>query len=145
MNQNADIEKKFAAAFLEAMHAFHNLAGKVIKTGEIPLAQYRLLMLLQAKGPMTIKQLTQRLGVAQSTASELCVRTMEAGYIIKQQDNADRRRTLYKLSPKAVALMKKRRRQMNKIYRTALEGLDTAEQQELIKAFETISRLLDFE
>jgi len=140
-----EIQSRFAAAFLHAMHIFHKMVGRVIKTGDIPLAQYRLLMLLHARGPLTINQLKSLLNVAQSTASELCLRTERAGFVQKCADSSDKRRSLYQLSAQGSALLKKRRREMNKIYQNALQGLSPEQQEELVKAFETISKLLDID
>jgi DNA-binding MarR family transcriptional regulator len=142
MDNTIELEKRFAAAFGSAMHAFHNLAARVIKTGAIPLAQYRLLMIVRETGPMTISDLTRMLGTAQSTSSELVARTVDAKLLVKFRDDQDRRVTRFRLTKKAQSLLDKRQREMDVIYRSTLDGLTTEEQRCLVEAFETISRLL---
>ncbi len=142
MTQKEQLYKRFATAFGSAMHVFHNLAAKVMKSGHIPLAQYRLLMILRETGPMTISDLTRTLGSAQSTASELVARAVDAGLISKSRDEKDRRKTRFELTPDALVLLNKRRQDMDMIYQTTLEGLTPDEQRRLVEAFETISELL---
>jgi DNA-binding MarR family transcriptional regulator len=142
MTEKEQLYKRFSTAFASAMHVFHNLAAKVMKSGNIPLAQYRLLMILRETGPMTISDLTRMLGSAQSTSSELVARAVDAGLVLKSRDAQDRRKTRFDLSPDAVALLNKRRREMNTIYEATLQGLGPEEQRRLVEAFETISELL---
>jgi DNA-binding MarR family transcriptional regulator len=136
------VPKQFAKAVTTAMHALHHLASKMMKSGSIPLAQYRLLMLLQSCGPVTITELSSLLGIAQSTASELAGRALESGLLIRSSDPADRRRTLYALSPKSRTLLKNRKQEMDKIFAAVLKPLSPSEQERLSQAFETIAELL---
>ncbi len=142
MTKNDQLYKRFAAAFGSAMHAFHHLAARVIKTGAIPLAQYRLLMIVREAGPMTISDLTRMLGSAQSTASELVTRAVDADLLLKFRDDQDRRKTRFQLSKKAITLLDKRKQEMEVIYKSTLEPLSETDQRRLVEAFETISELL---
>lgn len=139
---DSEATKRFSRAFMTAMHALHHLAGSVMKNGSIPLAQYRLLMLLYTHGAVSIKELSQILGIAQSTASELAGRALEGGLLERLSDPADGRRTLYALSARSRTLLKSRKREMNKIYAAVLEPLSPADQQRLLESFETIAGLL---
>jgi MarR family transcriptional regulator, organic hydroperoxide resistance regulator len=139
---DSQTEKQFAHAFAMAMHSFHHLAGRIIKSGSIPLAQYRLLMLLQERGPVTIKELSRFLAIAQSSASELAARALDSKLVERANDPQDGRRALYSLSPTARKLLKNRRREMKKIYLAVLDPLSPADQQRLVEAFESIAVLL---
>ncbi|MDZ7317336.1 MAG: MarR family winged helix-turn-helix transcriptional regulator [candidate division KSB1 bacterium] len=138
-----DLEKRFAKAFTSAMHSLHCLAGKIMKSSAIPLAQYRLLMLLREKGALTVGEISTFLGIAQSTASELCSRALESGRLQRQIDQNDARKVVFSLSDSARKLLRARRRQMEKIYHTVLDNLSPEQQQQLVTAFETIAQLLD--
>lgn len=136
------IPPRFSIAFLRAMHALHHLAGRVMKSGTIPLAQYRLLMLMHDRPALTITGLSALLAIAQSSASELASRALESGLLQRAADPADGRRTLYSLTPKSRKLLHSRKREMDKIYAAVLAPLAPEEQQQLITAFETIAGLL---
>lgn len=136
------IPPRFSSAFLKAMHTLHQLAGRVMKSGNIPLAQYRLLMLMQNRPALTITGLSALLGIAQSSASELASRALESGLLRRTADPADGRRSLYSLTPKSHKLLHSRKREMDKIYAAVLAPLEPEEQQRLIAAFETIADLL---
>lgn len=139
---DSDIQKRFAQAFASAMHSLHCLAGKVMKSNEVPLAQYRLLMLLKERGPTTVSDIAALLGVAQSTASELAARAVESGWLARTPDPQDGRRALYSLNKSAQKMIKNRRRQMETIYAAVLDPLSPEEQEHLVAAFETIANLL---
>ncbi len=102
-----EANRRFSRAFATAMHSFHFLAAKVMKSGTVPLAQYRLLMLLRESGPLTISDLSSYLGTAQSTASELAGRALESGMVERAADPLDGRRTLYSLSRTGPAALEK--------------------------------------
>ncbi|MDZ7370796.1 MAG: MarR family transcriptional regulator [candidate division KSB1 bacterium] len=140
---DADIEKRFSKAFTSAMHSLHCLAGKIIKSSAIPLAQYRLLMLLREKGALTVGEIAAFLGIAQSTASELCSRALESGRLQRHIDEKDARKVRFTLSDSARKLLRARRKQMEKIYHAVLDNLSPEQQQQLVTAFETIAQLLD--
>jgi len=137
-----NIEQRFARSFRVTMHTLHNLAWKVSKTGEFPLAQYRLLMLLTDKGPMTISKFMRYMGVAQSTASELVSRLVDQGYIAKKKSETDHRKTIFELTPKAAQVLSRRRHEMEVIYKKVLDPLSPKDKVKLVEAFEAIAELL---
>lgn len=133
--------QRLAKAFPPVMHLFHHLAGEFSKIGEFTLAQYRVLMLVYHRGPMSIKTLMRQLNIAQSSASGMVDRLVQQGLLQLQKDPADKRVTVFELSAPARLLLKKRMNAMKQVYRKVLEPLDAAQQEELISAFETILRL----
>ncbi|NOY58470.1 MAG: MarR family transcriptional regulator [Calditrichaeota bacterium] len=145
MTKTKDIHQRFARSFRITMHTLHNLAWKISKTGEFSLAQYRLLMLLTDKGPMTVSEFKQYIGVAQSTASELVSRLVDQGYIVKKKSEEDRRKTIFELTAKAKEVLGRRRKEMEIIYQKVLDTLSQEDQLKLVEAFETIAELLIIE
>ena len=142
MTEDKDIQQRFASSFRVTMHTLHNLAWKISKTGKFPLAQYRLLMLLTDKGPMTVSEFKQYMGIAQSTASELVSRLVDQGYITKKKAEEDRRKTIFELAPKAKQVLSRRRKEMKVIYQKVLDPLPPKDQVKLVEAFEAIAELL---
>ena len=106
------------------------------------MAQYRLLMLLTDKGPMTVSEFKRYMGIAQSTASELISRLVDQGYVTKKKAEDDRRKTIFELAPKAKQVLSRRHKEMEMIYQKVLDPLSEQDQLKLIEAFETIAELL---
>jgi DNA-binding MarR family transcriptional regulator len=68
-----------------AVHSVHAAAD------ELTVAQYRLLAVLDARGPVTITDVAALLGVAQSNASRHCDRLQKLGLLARQRSEADGR------------------------------------------------------
>lgn len=56
-------------------------------------SQKRILIILKEAGPLTQKELTERLGVQPGSASEILSKLENAGLIIRTQNEIDRRTT----------------------------------------------------
>ena len=133
--------QRLAVSFPPIMHFFHHLAGQVSKLGAFSLAQYRVMMLVFHHGPMSISTLKNRLGIAQSTASEMVERLVQQDLLVRAMDKTDRRVTLFRPSPKAVRMLQKRKQNMLTVYQQMLEPLTGAEQAKLVQAFDVILQL----
>jgi DNA-binding MarR family transcriptional regulator len=127
------------------MHFFHNIASEASKGADLTLAQYRVLMLVKHRGAMSINDLRNQLSIAQSTASEMVDRMVQQNLLVRKKDPKDRRITLFKLSNKAEKILERRKDMMEDGYRKVLEPLSDNEQIELVEAFETILRIIDYE
>ena len=137
--------ERFANAFIPMMHFFHNIASEASKGADLTLAQYRVLMLVKHRGAMSINDLRNQLSIAQSTASEMVDRMVQQNLLARKKDPKDRRITLFKLSKKAEKILERRKDMMEDGYRKVLEPLSDNEQIELVEAFETILRIIDYE
>ncbi|MBN2355155.1 MarR family transcriptional regulator [candidate division KSB1 bacterium] len=135
--------QRLAPLFTRLMHVLHHLAGQASKIGDFSLAQYRVLMLVMHRGPMSIKQLQQRLMIAQSSASGMVDRLEQQGWLQREKSPADHRLTLFRLTKKAESLLHKRMQDMEIVYRQLMQPLSIPEQEELLSAFETILRLVE--
>ncbi len=124
------------------MHRMHHLAMSVSKASEYSLPQMRVLMLVRLRGKMTISELMQYLNTAQSTASEMVERLVQQEMLIRSKDEHDRRRTVFRLSGKAEALLNQQTQAMQQVYQNLLSPFSDADQERLVKAFETIHELL---
>ena len=59
--------------------------------GEISLAQYRMLAVVQKLGPVSIGRIGDIVGAAQSTTSEMMTRLLQAGLVTKLRSTQDNR------------------------------------------------------
>ncbi len=137
--------ERFSNAFIPMMHFFHNIASEASKGADFSLAQYRVLMLVNHRGAMSINDLHNQLKIAQSTASEMVDRLVQQSLLLREKDSKDKRITLFKLSKKAETIIEQRKNIMEDCYRKVLEPLGPDEQIELVEAFEAIVRIIQKE
>lgn len=133
---------RLAGAFLPVMHMFHQFASEVVKSTNFSLAQYRVLMLVHRRGSMSINQLKDSLNIAQSTASEMIDRLVRQNLLHREKDPADRRVTIFMLTPKTQRIINDHLTSMVNIHKKILEPLSPEEQEELVQAFETVLYLM---
>ncbi len=139
MNDNP---RRLAEIFSPVMNLLHQIAAKGVKQTDLSLPQFRVLVLIRQNDSMSIKDLYQQLSTAQSSASEMIDRLVRLGYLYRKKDPEDRRRTLFKLSMKAERMLVEEMDSMQRVYTQILGQLSQDEQSELLKAFETIEKLL---
>ncbi len=144
MYQQEQLEQ-ISNGFTRLMHYLHHLAGQVSKIGDFSLAQYRILMLLYHHQPLTVTQLRQMLGNAQSTVSEMLMRMQEQGLVQRKANPKDRRQTLLRLSPKAVRMMEERKGQMIQVYQQLIRDKSEQEISELITLLNRLLTILEKE
>jgi len=144
MNHQQQLEQ-ISTGFTRLMHYLHHLAGQVSKIGDFSLAQYRILMLLYHHQPMTVTQLRQMLGNAQSTVSEMLMRMEEQGLVKRGTNPNDRRQTLLSLSNKANQMIEERKEKMVEIYKQLIHGKSHQEIQELIDLLNRLLSILEKE
>ncbi len=136
---------RLSQAFIPMMHIFHNLASEVVKLTDFSLAQYRVVMLVYRHGSMSINELKQALNIAQSTASEMIDRLVQQKVLQKKVDRTDRRLTLFTLTSTTRRKIDRHFSSISNIYHKILSPLNSAEQKQLLEAFETILALLQKE
>lgn len=70
---------------------------------EITEPQMNMLMVVRDHGPLTVKELSQRLRVSAPSASAMVERLVEMGALSRAQDPADRRRVTISITERAVS------------------------------------------
>src|SRR3974390_2030025 len=99
--------------------------------GEITLRQYRALVLLAARGDQNVGGLADALGIHASTATRLCDRLADKGFIVRTTSRESRRVVTVALSPKGRDLVRsvnlRRRNEIRKI----VGRIDAAHQRRL--------------
>jgi DNA-binding MarR family transcriptional regulator len=142
MENPAITHKRFIEAVIPMMHFFHNLAGSMSRGTDFSLAQYRVLMLVNHRGPMTINALRINLNVAQSTASEMVERLVQVKMLVREKSPTDRRVTIFKLTPKAEKMIADQLKNSGEGFKKVLDPFTESEKEEFIQAVETIHRLI---
>ncbi len=142
MPNEKEIEE-FSKYFQALMHHFHHIAGQVSRLGDFSLAQYRVLMALAHRGPITVKTLKQVLGNAQSSVSEMILRLEEQGLVARKKDQHDRRQTILTLTPRARRMLELRKQRMNEVYLRLLQNKSPEEVKELIQILRRLKELFD--
>lgn len=94
---------------------------------DVTLAQYRALIVLGGRGPQTVGQLADEIGVHPSTATRLCDRLVAKRLITRVQGVDNRRETHIALSPTGTRLVedvtRRRRSELRAIVRRVPDDL----------------------
>ena len=123
-------------AVLAASRVFVAVASNALAgmTPEVTLPQFRVLVLLDGHGAMTVADLAEELGVAPSTASRMCDRLVAKKLVRRSLDRRNRRRVRLTLLAAGRALIAsstlRRKQQIGKLLRT----IPPREQQRLANA-----------
>jgi DNA-binding MarR family transcriptional regulator len=70
-------------------------------------AQLRILVFLHQDGPASVGQLASNLGVTLPSVTATVDRLVQAGYVVRADDPADRRRVINQLTPEGTALIRR--------------------------------------
>ncbi len=99
---DADVEAVLAGARALVAVAAHSVAG----AGEsLTLPQLRALMILATRGPASLSELADELGVHPSNATRACDRLVAAQLVDRRENPADRRHLLLDLTADGRALI----------------------------------------
>lgn len=96
--------------------AARSLAGVA---DDVSVPQYRLLVLLESRGPQTMGTVAASLDVSASTATRACDRLVEKELVVRRADESDRRSVRVHLTPAGRNLvdqvMSRRRREIDAV------------------------------
>jgi DNA-binding MarR family transcriptional regulator len=112
--------------------------GKGVK---LTFNQYRALTVIRELGECSVNDLANRLGIAQSTTSQLVDRLVKSGYVSREIFARDRRRMVVKLSKSGSQIMERRKQSLLKVYSRILQMLEEDDQAMLEDAFEKFYRV----
>lgn len=91
---------------------------------DLSMAQVKTLWTVANNEPVTISQVSERLGVGLSTASHLVDKLVQVGRVERTEDRADRRRALVRLSPEGRDTLERLRQGSSEQFREWLSELD---------------------
>ncbi len=109
--------QRLGSIFPETQRLFHNISIEVSKTGDLTIAQYRVLSLLDHFGKLTVNDLKEQLNVAQSSASGIIDRLEQTGFVKKSVSEADKRVTFIELTPNAKNMLHSKMHSMEDVSR----------------------------
>jgi DNA-binding MarR family transcriptional regulator len=128
--------EELAAAFVTASRALIALAVRSIDDApvEVTVTQHRVLVLLAARGDLTIGDLAVGLGVNPSSATRYCDRLQRLGLVERTPSVEDRRVVRVALTPSGAALVHavtaRRRAEVEKV----LDRMSVADTQAVLEA-----------
>jgi DNA-binding MarR family transcriptional regulator len=111
------------------------------KGPKVTFNQYQALKAIRELGECSVNDLADRLGIAQSSTSQLVDRLVKGGFVSRQTFAGDRRRMVVSLSKSGVQMMERRRQSLLKAYSRILLMLDEEDQAMLESAFETFDQV----
>lgn len=113
-------------------HQSHRLAGG-------KSAQHHILHMLQSDGPMTQRELTERLGVQPGSASEILKKLETAGHIRRSPSAVDRRTTDVQLTDEGATQVQAQETARKERKNELLSALSEEEVQQLLTLLEKLS------
>lgn len=120
----------------------HAAAGPVWRDLDLTMAQVKTLFILAHDGPATIGHVAEAQGVSLPTGSHLVDRLVQASLVVREQDKADRRRTLARLTPNGEELVQRLQGGRSQL-RAWLEQMDEADLAALLQGVEALIAVAD--
>jgi len=105
-------------------------------------AQLRILALLRQEGPATVGQLAAHLGVTLPSITATVDRLVQQGLVIREDDPADRRRVINRLTPAGAALIERLQEGRRARLVAALQRLSEEELNRLAAALEVFEQAI---
>jgi len=129
-------ESDVVDAVLAASRVFVAVASKAVANAEpqVTLPQFRTLVLLDARGRLSVAELADALGVVPSTASRMCDRLVTKGLIRRAASRSNRRQVMLNLSERGRALLAESTRQRKREIAELLSTISPTDQKRLARA-----------
>lgn len=105
--------------------------------------QYKTLLAVAGYGACSLGDLARSLEVAMSSASQMVDRLVASGLLLREPAVDNRRQVVIRLSPQGITLIAELQQATLQGYQKVLAQLPEHEQEELVRAFETIAAILN--
>jgi DNA-binding MarR family transcriptional regulator len=137
----ADTEGPSAAqidAVLRASRALVGIAAASIAVvdADVTVPQWRVLVMLDTRGPMNLAAAAAGLDVNPSNASRICDRLIKAGFLDRQESSTDRRNITLSLTAAGRRLVTKVVRHRRRAITRVLRGVAPGDREVLATAFD---------
>ncbi|MDF1535875.1 MAG: MarR family transcriptional regulator [bacterium] len=132
-----------AQLYPRLMRAMGHLRGAVDETMDLTYNQYKALLTLSDTGPCTLNTLSQELGVATSSASQMVDRLFSMDLVVRTPADEDRRRIVLNTSREGEDLLDRVKEDIVRRYQDLFKHLGPAEQSNLAGAIHTLVRILE--
>lgn len=110
--------------------------------GDLPLPQLRLMGMLERGGDARMSEVSEALGVALSTATQIADRLSARGWVRRESDPEDRRVVRLVLTEEGRRLARERRAERHARLRETLSGMDAASRERVEAGLETLCEAL---
>jgi 5'-methylthioadenosine phosphorylase len=111
------------------------------KGAKLTFNQYQALTAIRELGECSVNDLAAKLGIAQSTTSQLVDRLVRSGFVSRETSAGDRRRMVVTLSKAGIQMMERRKRSLLQAYSGILQMLDESDREMLEDAFDKFYRV----
>ena len=109
----------------------------------LPLAQLRLLWTVFHASQATMKELSERLGVSQSTVTQLADRLVKRGLVERRADPGDRRIVRLRASASGRDILMTARNRDHQTIHAIWEAMTPAERTDVVRGLETLARIAE--
>jgi DNA-binding MarR family transcriptional regulator len=106
----------------------------------LPLAQLRLLWVVFYASEATMKDFSERLGVSQSTVTQLADRLVKRGLVERRADPDDRRIVRLRVSPTGGQILMDAKNREHQTLQSVWEALTPSEQTDVVRGLETLAQ-----
>ncbi len=135
-------QKSISEQFIETLLLIHiNFFRK--KQLPLPLNQYGVLMAAYTEESLTASDACDILKISKQQMSSLVERLVQSGYIRKESDPEDRRRSLLRLTNKARKLIDRQNSDVQQDFDASIGNLTPSEQHLLAESIGNFNRLLE--
>lgn len=133
------VEKNLARELIQLMLVLEKSARTYCKELKEDLhfteKQFRLVMLLNSRGKIKLKELSQMADISNSSICIMLNKMVDDGLVERETDTVDRRDTYYYLTDKGINLIEiEKEKRINKINLLIDSKLDQQDKEELLKS-----------
>lgn len=128
--------QRFGELFPAVYLRFHRRDGK---RSELPGASRAVLTHLTLSGPLTVGEMAKHLSRAQSVVSEIVEHLERDGWLERQRDPQDKRRTLVWLSQQGLSLLEREREVLSsELLQKAMARMTPADRAALLRGMQAL-------
>ena len=129
--------------FFRVMRAMMFEDEPIAELDALPLSQMRLFWTIRHQPDATMKDLSERLHVSQSTVTQLAERLVKRGLAERIADPTDRRVVRLRLSKTGLEVSGVAEAQSNARHRAIWERLDSSERKSVMQGLETLAEIAE--
>jgi len=111
------------------------------KSSGLSMPQFSILMQLHHRGACGLSDIRARFDITNAAASQLAEKLVQAGYIERHEDPADRRAKKLKLSPKGAKFIEQGINQRHRWMDDLVQNLSAAEQKKITEALDILTEI----
>jgi MarR family transcriptional regulator, organic hydroperoxide resistance regulator len=128
----------FIPQYHRFMHKYYKQQSKFLLNKN----QKKVLMILYYHGEMYMSRLGECIDLQKGSLTTLIDSLEKDGYIKRQQQSNDKRKTMLALTKKAHALIKSRQKKMKEYITHVFKNISTSDIEDLVRSFKKISSIM---